>query len=203
MRLYLRLLLLSFGLLGSCTSLVRPNFTQELVELRPGQYQLDKMHSFLNFRVDHLGLSKIIGRFNDFEATLDFDPQNPTAMELTGVVAANSIDVNNTDFQNTLQESDWLDSERFPQIVFASESVTVTDDNQFAVNGTLSMRGISKPLILEARFNGGADNIITRKYTIGFQANAKILRSEFGMDTFTAFAGDEIDIELHGEFLRQ
>ena len=190
-------------LLGSCTSLVRPNFTQELVELRPGQYQLDKMHSFLNFRVDHLGLSKIIGRFNDFEATLDFDPQNPTAMELTGVVAANSIDVNNTDFQNTLQESDWLDSERFPQIVFASESVTVTDDNQFAVNGTLSMRGISKPLILEARFNGGADNIITRKYTIGFQANAKILRSEFGMDTFTAFAGDEIDIELHGEFLRQ
>jgi len=203
MHLYLRLLIISFGLLGSCTSLVRPNFTQELVELRPGQYQLDKMHSFLNFRVDHLGLSKIIGRFNDFEATLDFDPQNPTAMELTGVVAANSIDVNNTDFQNTLQESDWLDSERFPQIVFASESVTVTDDNQFAVNGTLSMRGISKPLILEARFNGGADNIITRKYTIGFQANAKILRSEFGMDTFTAFAGDEIDIELHGEFLRQ
>ena len=203
MHLYLRLLLLSFGLLGSCTSLVRPNFTQELVELRSGQYQLDKMHSYLNFRIDHLGLSKIIGRFNDFQATLDFDPQNPTAMRLTGVVAANSIDINNTDLENTLQESDWLDSERFPQIVFTSESVNVTDANQFAVNGTLSMRGISKPVTLEARFNGGADNIITRKYTIGFQANARILRSEFGMDTFTAFAGDEIEIELHGEFLRQ
>ena len=203
MHLYLRLLLLSFGLLGSCTSLVRPNFTQELVELRSGQYQLDKMHSYLNFRIDHLGLSKIIGRFNDFQATLDFDPQNPTAMQLTGVVAANSIDINNTDLENTLQESDWLDSERFPQIVFTSESVNVTDASQFAVNGTLSMRGISKPVTLEARFNGGADNIITRKYTIGFQANARILRSEFGMDTFTAFAGDEIEIELHGEFLRQ
>ena len=203
MRLYLRLLLLSFGLLGSCTSLVRPNFTQELVELRQGQYQLDKMHSYLNFRIDHLGLSKIIGRFNDFQATLDFDPQNPTAMKLTGVVAATSIDINNTDLENTLQESDWLDSERFPQIVFTSESVNVIDASQFAVNGTLSMRGISKPLSLEARFNGGADNIITRKYTIGFQANARILRSEFGMDTFTAFAGDEIEIELHGEFLRQ
>ena len=203
MRLYLRLLLLSFGLLGSCTSLVRPNFTQELVELRQGQYQLDKMHSYLNFRIDHLGLSKIIGRFNDFQATLDFDPQNPTAMKLTGVVAATSIDINNTDLENTLQESDWLDSERFPQIVFTSESVNVIDASQFAVNGTLSMRGISKPLSLEARFNGGADNIITRKYTIGFQANASILRSEFGMDTFTAFAGDEIEIELHGEFLRQ
>ena len=161
------------------------------------------MHSYLNFRIDHLGLSKIIGRFNDFQATLDFDPQNPTAMRLTGVVAANSIDINNTDLENTLQESDWLDSERFPQIVFTSESVNVTDANQFAVNGTLSMRGISKPVTLEARFNGGADNIITRKYTIGFQANARILRSEFGMDTFTAFAGDEIEIELHGEFLRQ
>ena len=203
MRIYLRLLLLSFGLLGSCTSLVRPNFTQELVELKPGQYRLDKMHSYLNFRIDHLGLSKIIGRFNDFQATLDFDPENPTAMKLTGVVAPTSIDVNNKDLENTLQESDWLDSERYPQIVFTSESVKETGVNQFAVSGTLSMRGISKPLTLEARFNGGADNIITRKYTIGFQANANLLRSEFGMDTFTAFAGNEIEIELHGEFLRQ
>ena len=203
MHIYLRLLLISFGLLGSCTSLVRPNFTQELVELRSGQYQLDKMHSYLNFRIDHLGLSKIIGRFNDFEATLDFDPENPTAMKLTGVLAANSIDINNTDLESTLQESDWLDSERYPQIVFTSESVEETGGNQFAVNGTLSMRGVSRPVTLEARFNGGADNIITRKYTIGFQANANILRSEFGMDTFTAFAGNEIEIELHGEFLRQ
>ena len=203
MRLTLRLLLLSCGLLGSCTSLVRPNFTQELVELRSGQYQLDKMHSYLNFRIDHLGLSKIIGRFNDFEATLDFDPQNPTAMQLSGVVAANSIDINNTDLENTLQESDWLDTERFPQIVFTSESVTVAGNNSLAVNGTLTMRGISKPVTLDTGFNGGADNIITRKYTIGFQAGASILRSEFGMDTFTAFAGDVIEIELHGEFLRQ
>lgn len=199
----LRLLLVSFGLLGSCTSLVRPNFTQELVELKPGQYQLDEMHSFLNFRVDHLGLSKIIGRFNDFQATLDFDPENPTAMKMTGVVTANSLDLNNPDFESTLQEADWLDSERFPQIVFTSDSVTLTAANQFDVNGTLSMRGVSKPITLKATFNGGADNIITRQYTIGFQASTDILRSEFGMDTFTAFAGDEIEIELHGEFLRQ
>jgi len=161
------------------------------------------MHSFLNFRVDHLGLSKIIGRFNDFEATLDFDPENPTEMQLTGVITAASLDLNNTDLENTLQESDWLDSERYPQIVFTSESVEITAANQFAVNGTLSMRGVSKPVTLDTTFNGGADNIITRKYTIGFQAGAEILRSEFGMDTFTAFAGDTIEIELHGEFLRQ
>jgi len=87
--------------------------------------------------------------------------------------------------------------------VFTSDSVNLTAANQFAVNGTLSMRGISKPLTLETTFNGGADNLITRTYTIGFQASTEILRSEFGMDTFTAFAGDVIDIELHGEFLRQ
>ena len=64
-------------------------------------------------------------------------------------------------------------------------------------------RGIKQAVVLNTTFNGGADNLITRKYTIGFSASAQIKRSEFGIDSFAAFVGDDIDIELHGEFLRQ
>jgi len=195
--------ILTLLLSSACTSLVRPNFTDEVVELRKGQYQLDKMHSYLNFKVDHLGLSKIVGRFNEFNATLDFDPNNPKAMKLNGVIAANSIDLNNADLESTLQEESWFNSEQYPQIVFDSKSVNMVRDNEFEIEGMLSMRGVKLPIIVATTFNGGADNLITRRYTIGFSATAQLKRSEFGMDTFSAFAGDNIEIELHGEFLRQ
>lgn len=189
--------------LVGCTNLVRPNFTPEFTELRPGEYQLDKTHSFLIFRVDHLGLSKIVGRFNSINATLDFDPANPEAMTLNGIIAADSIDLNNSELESTLQESAWFNNDEFPQLVFNSESAQVSGEGQLKIMGMFTMRGVTQPLTLNATFNGGADNLITRKYTIGFSANATFNRSAFGMDAFSAFAGDEIEVELHGEFLRQ
>jgi polyisoprenoid-binding protein YceI len=190
-------------LLGGCTSLIRPNYTQELAKLRPGQYQLDKTHSYIFFRIDHLGLSKIIGRFNAFDASLDFNPEDITAMQLDGIIESNSIDINNDDLESTLQEDAWFDSARFPQITFESQSIQPRDDGTIDINGNLTMRGITQPIVLNTTFNGGADNLITRKYTIGFSATAQITRSTFGMDSFAAFVGDDIEIELHGEFLRQ
>jgi len=187
----------------ACTNLVRPNFTQEFVELKSGQYRLDEQHSYLLFRIDHLGLSKIVGRFNQIDASLDFDPQQPAALKLTGTIAANSVDLNNEDLEQTLQDSSWFNADNFPQFVFNSKTVNPTGSNEFEISGALSMRGITRPIILQTKFNGGADNLITRKYTIGFSATTQLNRSDFGMDTFSAFAGDTIDIELHGEFLRQ
>ena len=163
---------------------MRPNFTQELVKLRAGQYQLDKQHSFLIFKIEHLGLSKIVGRFNELDATLDFNPEELTELKLSGIVTANSIDLNNKDLEDTLQEESWFDSARFPQIVFNSSTIEPVADNNFNINGTISIRGIEKDIVLSANFNGGADNLFTRKYTIGFSANTKISRAEFGMDTF-------------------
>jgi len=198
-----QLLLVALLLTTSCASLVRPNFTQELVKLRAGQYTLDKQHSFMIFRIGHLDLSKIVGRFNTFDATLDFDPEAPEEMILNGVVQTDSIDLNNADLESTLQEPDWFNSEQFPQMVFNSESVTASSDNQFLISGSLSMRGVTQPASVTATFNGGADNILTRKYTIGFSAIATLNRSDFGMDTFSAFIGDTIEVELHAEFQRQ
>lgn len=189
--------------LSGCTSLVRPNFSSELKTLRAGQYQLDPLHSFLFFRIEHLGLSKIVGRFNELEASLDFDPANPTELKLSGIILANSLDLNNSDLEETLQETSWFSSSAHPQITFESTSVRTGSDSTLEIDGILSMRGTENPVTLQATFNGGADNILTRKYTIGFSAQARIKRSDFGMDTFTAFIGDEIEIELHGEFQRQ
>ena len=63
-------------LLSSCVSLLVPTVNTEVVSLKAGQYKLDKAHATLLFKVQHLGLSTYVGRFNNFDASLDFDPEN-------------------------------------------------------------------------------------------------------------------------------
>jgi len=196
-------LLIAILVIAGCVSVVRPNFTEKLVELRAGQYSLDSKHSYLLFRIDHLGLSKVIGRFNKISATLDFDPTKPESLFLQGIIESDSIDLNDPDLESTLKEPAWLDSSSYPQIKFETTRTTLLQTGQLQIDGTLSMRGVNKPLSLLATFNGGADNLITRKYTIGFSATSTINREDFGMDKFQAIVGNTIDVELHGEFLRQ
>ncbi len=196
-------ILLFLGLLSGCAALlVTPNFTTELTALRSGQYSLDPEHAYANFRVQHLGLSSIIGRFNTVQGSLDFDPDKIGSMALQGKLLASSIDVNNDELEQRLLGSDWLGAERFPEIEFKSTNAVMNNQGNIEIAGELSMRGEVRPVTLEATFHGGADNILTGKYTLGFSAMASIKRSDYGMDAFAALVGDEITIELHGEFQR-
>lgn len=188
--------------LSACASLVRPNFSQVLTELRPGAYTLDPKHAYVHFRVGHLGLSKIVGRFNVVAGSLDFDPENITDLKMQGIIDSASIDVNNTDLEDTLQQGAWFDSAKHPQITFTSTSVTREADDSLNIVGDLTVRGITREIVIATRFNGGADNVLTRKYTLGFTASSNIKRSDFGMDAFAALVADDIEIELHGEFQR-
>lgn len=188
--------------LSSCASLVRPNYSQELAQLRPGAYTLDPEHAYVIFRIGHLDLSTIVGRFNVVAGSLDFDPANMSDLSLQGIIEASSIDMNNAELEATLQERAWFNSASYPQINFVSTSVQRTEESGVSITGNLTLRGVSKEIVLQARFNGGADNFLTGKYTLGFSANTVINRSDYGMDSFAALVGDEIDIELHGEFQR-
>jgi len=188
--------------LSACASLIRPNFSQELTELRSGAYTLDPQHAYVNFRVGHLDLSSIVGRFNIMTASLDFDPQNIIDLTLQGIIEAASIDVNNTELEDTLRESDWFNTASYPQINFVSTSVERTGDNTVDIVGDLTLRGVTKQIVLQTRFNGGADVFLTGKYTLGFSASTTIKRSDFGMDSFAALVANDIEIEMHGEFQR-
>ncbi len=190
--------------LGACASIVRPNYSQVLAELRPGDYRLDPEHAYVTFRVDHLGLSKIVGRFNVVAGSLDFDPDNIEQMALQGIIESSSIDVNNEGLEDQLQDSSWFASEQYPQITFTSTSVSQsTEDGALLITGDLNLKGVSKPITLQAQFNGGADNILTGKYTLGFTATTTIQRSDFGMKAFAALIGNEVSVELHGEFQQE
>lgn len=199
---YALALIVACTMLSACASIVRPNYSQNLAELRAGAYTLDTEHAYLTFRVGHLGLSTIVGRFNAITGSLNFDPDNIEMMSLQGIIESSSIDINSEDLEEQLQDDAWFDTQTYPQITFTSASVVKGAEDALLITGELSMRGVTKELVLQARFNGGADNYLAGKYTLGFSANTQIKRSDFGMDAFAALVGDDIEVELHGEFHR-
>ena len=193
--------LLCSGLLLSCDRLVTPGFETEIQELRSGQYTLDKDHASLLFKIDHLGFSTYIGRFNEFDATLDFDPENVENSSLEVVVDTSSIDVNNEAFAEDLRGSDWFDVENYPQAVFRTTSFVEANENSFVFEGDLTLLGTTAPVLLTVNSNGGGRNFLTRSYTLGFSANTTFKRSDFGLDNLVAFGvGDDIELEIHVEF---
>lgn len=188
--------------LSSCVAWIAPNVKSELVELQAGEYQLDPEHAALLFKIQHLGLSTYVGRFNTFDAQLNFDPNNMGAASLKAVVDIHSIDINNPDLSDTLQSDTWFSSEQYPQASFVSHTVTPISDTSFNFSGDLTLRGVTQPVTFKATFHGGADNWISGKYTVGFSAVGQIKRSAFGMDSYIPIVGDDIDLEIYAEFVK-
>lgn len=188
--------------LAGCASLIRPNYSQTLAELRSGDYALDPEHAYLLFRIEHLGLSTVVGRFNSVQASLDFDPQSLESLTLDGVVDVASIDLNNESLERRLKGRDWFDVDNYPQAVFKTLSVLPGEGNEFVIDGELTLLGNSQTVRLDAVFKGGADNLLTGKYTVGFAASGSFLRSDFGLDGMAALVADEVFLDINGEFQR-
>lgn len=195
-----------FGLcvfLSGCVSWLAPRVESDVLKLRAGEYTLDKSHTTVLFKIQHLGLSTYVGRFNDFDASLDFDPANPSDMQLQASVEIDSLDINNPGLKDDLMGRTWFNQTRYPHAVFTTKSVVALSDKDFKFTGNLDWRGVVKPIDLTVTFHGGANNILTQKYTLGFSAKGAFKRSDFGMDAYIPIVGDEINIEVFSEFQRK
>ncbi|HIN89666.1 MAG TPA: polyisoprenoid-binding protein [Porticoccaceae bacterium] len=197
----LSLVLVCSVLLVSCDRLLTPDFNTEITELRSGQYTIDSDHASVLWKINHLGFSTFIGRFNDIEASLDFDPENIENSSVEVIINTAGLDINNPEFAEVLRGSNWFDVENFPQAVYRTTSFLESNENTFVFEGELTLLGVTAPVTLNVVFNGGGRNFLTRKYTLGFSGSANFQRSVFGLSRFTSFGvGDDIDLEIHIEF---
>lgn len=190
-------------LLTSCGTLIKPNVKTGIVQLEKGSYKLDQTHVAVLFKINHMGLSTFVGRFNKVDATLEFDPKNIAAAKLSAVIDVASLDANNLDLEETLRGSSWLDTEKYPQAFFKTISVSVLDQNSAVFSGELTLHGVTAPINLTVTFNGGANNMLTGFYTLGFSASSTFNRSTFGVNYLIPAIGDAVAIEVFAEFLQK
>ncbi|MDX6848486.1 YceI family protein [Gilvimarinus sp. SDUM040013] len=196
-------LLLCGALLTACGQLLSGHVYTELPTLKPGNYRLDPHHTTVLFKVEHLGISSFVGRFNQSQATLNFVDSDPAASTIVADVEINSLDVNRPDFAQTLVSCDWLCSEEHPVARFQSRGRANVDGSLLIFAGDLTFRGVTNPATLAVTINGATTNRLTGDYTLGFEAKLEFLRSRFGMDKFIPAVGDNVQIEVFAEFIRQ
>jgi polyisoprenoid-binding protein YceI len=177
-----------------------------------GTYTLDRSHASLIFRVDHLGFSNYTARFTNFDAELVFDPAEPAASRLTATIDGRSLETDfpfpeQVDFNAQLQGEDWLNTADHPQMTYRSTTVELTGVNSARIDGELTLRGVTRPMALEATFNGGyAGHPMDPNARIGFSARGSLLRSDYGMAFGIPAPGskmgvsDEVEVIIEAEF---
>jgi polyisoprenoid-binding protein YceI len=178
------------------------------VDVPAGAYTTDKAHSSLVFRLNHLGFSNYTARFTTFDTQLQFDPNNPAASSVIVNVDPKSLAVENppAGFVDELIGKNWLDSAQFPELNYRSTSVELTAPNAMRIAGELTLHGVTKPVVLDATFNGGyAGHPMDPHARIGFSAHGAFNRSDFGIGYgipapgTTMGVSDRVDVSVETE----
>ena len=199
--------LLATLLLAGCTSLVapvlQPHVTQEVAALEVGDWKLDPAHAALIFRINHLGFSDLVGRFETFDVSLSGDAADPAGARAEAVIDMTSLDMANDDFATQLMGPKFFDAATFPQAVFRTLAVRPGKDGAAKVDGELTLHGVTKPITLDVPFNGPAYDAIRGADVAGFSASTVIDRTKCGVSAYSGLVTDEVRIEIEAEFLKQ
>ena len=170
--------------------------------VKPGAYRVETSHTRIEFSLSHMGFSTWYGDFAGATGTLMLDPRQPAADHLDITVPIASVSTTNVKLDGELREPDWLDAAKYPTASFVSTQVTSTGMGRADVTGRLTLHGVTRPVTLHVKFNGAGINPLNKAYTVGFDAEAVIRRSDFGVVKFVPVVGDEVTLRLSGAFVK-
>lgn len=193
--------------LSGCTTLtsalLAPKIDPAATRLAPGDFTLDVAHAALVFRINHLGYSDYVGRFDRFEASLSGDAATPEQAQVAALIDISSLNIANPEFAAELMGPDWFDAAAHRQAIFRSTAIELTSDTTAQIRGDLTLKGVTRPISLSATLNGSAYDPLRRADVIGFSANTQINRSDFGIDRFSGILTETVRIEIEAEFIRE
>jgi polyisoprenoid-binding protein YceI len=163
-------------------------------------WTVDKAHSKLGFSITHLMISEVDGLFKSFDAKITSSKEDfsDAVVELTADV--NTIDTDNEGRDGHLKSEDFFDAAKFPSFSFKSTSFTKVADKKYKVAGNLTLRGITKPVELEATLGGTMVDPRSKKTVAGFKVTGTIKRSDFGIGSSGPGLGDEVMLNAKTEF---
>lgn len=161
------------------------------------QYKIDPTHSFVEFRIQHLGFSWLYGRFNDVSGEFTYDESKPDGSSFSVEIVTNSVDTNHVERDKHLRGKDFLEVSKYPKATFKSKSF---DGN--TLEGLLTLHGVSKSISIDVTKVGeGKDP--WGGYRAGFLGKVAFKKSDFGIDYNLGPAGEMIEFELGIEGIRQ
>ncbi len=179
-----------------------------LAEVNKATYDVEKTHAFLFWSVSHGGLSTYIAKFKDWDATIEFNPEDVTLSKVTASIDPTSVETDHpTEAEKWHAElaNDFFKATDFPNITFASTSIEKTGPMTGEMTGDLTFLGVTAPVTLDVTFNGvGNRPWFGERDLIGFSATGTFNRSDFGLTRMVDMGiGDETTLTIEAEFLQR
>jgi polyisoprenoid-binding protein YceI len=172
------------------------------------KWTIDPTHSEIGFKVKHMMISTVTGKFDGFEASLEMQGDDLSTAKVQFSAAVDSINTGNTQRDHHLQAADFFDAEKYGKVTFQGQGLKSDSDGHYQLSGLLSMRGVSRPVILHVEYGGRLQDPWGNT-RIGFELIGKINRQDFGVsfskltDTGGLMLGDEVKLFANVEFVKE
>lgn len=168
----------------------------------PETYRLDAGHTFPRFSYSHFGFSTQLSRFNKTTGTVTLDRAARTgAVDIT--LDTTSVDTGFAVFDEHIQAEDFLDTAKHPTATFRSSKVVFSGDTPTAVEGVLTLKGVSRPVTLKVTSFQAMPHPILKRDAIGANATVTVKRTDFNMGKYAPHVGDDVTIDVAVEAIRE
>ena len=167
------------------------------------QYSFDTAHTQIIFFVNHLGFSNSEGEFLGFDGHFMFDRDQPENSDVEVTIHTASIDMDDEKWDAHMKNEDFFNVDQYPAMTFKSTGVEVTGENTANITGDLTMLDVTKPVTLAVTHNKSGKHNFSGKYVSGFSATASLKRSDFGMEYGLPMIGDDVEIRIEVEGIRE
>jgi polyisoprenoid-binding protein YceI len=195
-------------LMKSFALLVVALFVTGIAAAQPTVWKVDPVHSNITFAVDYMVLTEVTGNFRDFSATMVSDSVNPGKSSVNVVIKTASITTENDRRDSHLRSAEFFDATTFPEITFVSKSFEKGEGNAYKIAGDLTMRGVTKPVTIDAKYMGQMKD--TRgKMRQGFKGITTLNRNDFGLNYNSTLEsgglliGNNVTVTINAQFVQQ
>ncbi|KAF1687250.1 polyisoprenoid-binding protein [Pseudoxanthomonas broegbernensis] len=165
----------------------------------PVTYTLDPTHTNVLAQWSHFGYSHPFANFGDVDGTLVYDADDLAASSVNVTLPLSGLEAFSAKFNEHLRAADFFDAAKYPAATFKSTRVEAAGENKLKVTGDLTIKGVTKPVVLDVTLNKAADHPMSKAPTIGFDATATISRTEFGVGAYAPHVGDEVTLRITTE----
>jgi polyisoprenoid-binding protein YceI len=182
-----------FLLAAALSALVAPAFAA------PTTYKLDPYHTDVIATWSHFGFSNPSAHFGEADGSLTYDPANVAKSSVEVTLPLSGLQAFSEKFNTHLNSADFFDSAKFPAATFKSTKVEAAGQGKLKVTGDLTIKGITKPVVLDVTLNKAAEHPMKKAPSIGFDATATVKRSDFGVGAYAPMVGDEVKLRITTE----
>ncbi len=165
-------------------------------------YGVDNAHSSVIFRIKHINVSYVYGRFNEISGGFVLDEADGSKSTLNIEIKTNSIDTNSPDRDKHLKSPDFFNVKQFPTSTFKSTSIKTVSAGKFEVTGDLTINGVTKPVTFTLTKSGEGDSPF-KDHRLGFETNFTIKRSDFGIKFMPELLEDNVWLLISVEGVRK